>query len=277
MSQTTSRYPFAILLGVNEIASATGIRLLQMGYRVLLSHDPDVPVIRRRMAFHDVLYGDSVQIEGVAAGRVDDAMQLLRFLRRPPSLGVTWLGLLDLLTVSRIDLLIDARMQKHRVTPDLRRLANLTIGLGPGFSSEANCDVAIETRPGRVGVVSDRRWTDAPDHVASRLGDVGSERFVYSPFAGRWRTPVDIGTRIYKGFVVGHLEGTPIPAPRDGFLRGIVRDGLEVPANVKLIELDPRERNAQWTGTDERGRAIALATAKAVSLPMPVRAQVLTT
>lgn len=273
MSQT-SRYPFAILLGVNEIASATGVRLLQMGYRVLLSHDPDVPVIRRRMAFHDVLYGDSVQIEGVVAGRVDDAMQLLRVLRRPPSLSVTWLGLLDLLPVSRIDVLIDARMQKHRVTPDLRRLANLTIGLGPGFSGDANCDVAIETRPGKVDIVSGDRWTDAPDGVASRLGDVGSERFVYSPFAGRWRTPVDIGTRIYKGFVVGHLEGTPIPAPRDGFLRGIVRDGLEVPANVKLVEIDPRERHAQWTGTDERGRAIALATTRAVSLHTLARAQI---
>ena len=55
-------------------------------------------------------------------------------------------------------------------------------------------------------------------------------------------------------------------APRDGILRGIVRDGSEVPAGVKLVEIDPRGRDAQWTGTDDRGRAIASATVAAVRL-----------
>ena len=55
-------------------------------------------------------------------------------------------------------------------------------------------------------------------------------------------------------------------APRDGILRGIARDGIEVPAGIKLLEIDPRGRDAQWTGTDGRGRAIASATAAAVRL-----------
>ena len=64
--------------------------------------------------------------------------------------------------------------------------------------------------------------------------------------------------------MLGHLSGVPVLAPRDGILRGIVRDGSEVPAGVKLLEIDPRGRDAQWTGTDRRGRAIAEATAAAV-------------
>jgi hypothetical protein len=43
----------------------------------------------------------------------------------------------------------------------------------------------------------------------------------------------------------------------DGFLRGIARDGVVVPQNVKLVEVDPRGRASSWTGTDEYGRAIA--------------------
>ena len=43
----------------------------------------------------------------------------------------------------------------------------------------------------------------------------------------------------------------------DGFLRGIARDGVVVPQNVKLVEVDPRGRASTWTGTDEYGRAIA--------------------
>jgi hypothetical protein len=42
----------------------------------------------------------------------------------------------------------------------------------------------------------------------------------------------------------------------DGVLRGIARDGSRVPADVKLLEIDPRGRQACWTGMDERGRAI---------------------
>ncbi|WP_158670349.1 xanthine dehydrogenase [Bradyrhizobium guangdongense] len=255
---------FAVVLGTNEIASAIGIQLLRAGYCVVLSHDPNPPVIRRKMAFHDALFADNARVEDVVAERVDDCMQVHHALREPARVFVTWLGLLDLLPVRQIDVLIDARLQKRRITPDLRRLARLTLGLGPGFSSNSNCDVAVETRPGKIGLVTDQHWTDAADGVASLLGNVGAERFVYSQFAGRWRTPVEIGTRVYKGLVLGHLSGAPMLAPRDGILRGIARDGIEVPVNVKLFEIDPRGRHAQWTGTDERGRSIARAVQGAI-------------
>ena len=53
-------------------------------------------------------------------------------------------------------------------------------------------------------------------------------------------------------------------APFDGVIRGIARDGSSVPAHVKLIEIDPRGRNACWTGIDDRGRAIADAAVRAI-------------
>jgi hypothetical protein len=264
MSQSIGLRPFAIILGTNEIASAIGVHLSRTGHCVVLSHDPEPPVIRRKMAFHDALFADATQIEGVVGERVDDAMQILEALRAPSGVLVTWLGLLDLLPIRRIDILIDARLQKHRITPDLRRLARLTLGLGPGFSANSNCDVAVETRPGNIGLVEQGGWTDAADGMASRLGGVGAERFVYSPFAGRWHTPIEIGTRVYKDLVLGHLSGVSIAAPRDGILRGIVRDGSEVAAGVKLLEIDPRGRLSQWTGIDDRGRTIAQATLSAI-------------
>ncbi len=55
-------------------------------------------------------------------------------------------------------------------------------------------------------------------------------------------------------------------APFDGILRGIVRDGTEVPSGVKLLEIDSRGRKAHWTGIDSRGQLIANAVAKAISL-----------
>lgn len=254
---------FAVVMGTNEIASAVAVHLHRARYSVVLSHDPQPPVIRRKMAFHDVLFGEALEVDGVAGERVDNGMQVFN-RRSPDGVLVTGLGLLDLLAVRSVDLLVDARMQKRQITPDLRRLARVAVGLGPGFSTAANCDIAIETRPARIGVVVRDGWTDAPDGAASPLGELGSERFVYSTAPGRWHTPVEIGSRVFRGFVLGHLAGAPVRAPRDGILRGIVRDGSEVPAGVKLLEIDPRGRDAQWTGIDQRGHAIAEATLAAI-------------
>ena len=53
---------------------------------------------------------------------------------------------------------------------------------------------------------------------------------------------------------------------------GIVRDGLEVPAGVKLLEIDPRKQPG-WTGIDERGRGIAQATLNAIAFENARRAR----
>jgi hypothetical protein len=257
---------FAVVLGTNEIASAVAVYLHRARYGVVLSHDPHPPVIRRKMAFHDVLYGEVMEVDGVIGERADNGMQVFKASRDPDRVLVTGLGLLDLLAVRAVDLLVDARMQKRQVKPDLRRVAGITVGLGPGFSVSANCDIAIETRPARNGAIVREGWTDAADGAASLLGNAGSERFAYSSAQGRWHTPVEIGTRIFKDFVLGHLSGAPARAPHDGILRGIVRDGSEVPSGVKLAEIDPRGRHAQWTGIDERGRTIAEATLNAIRI-----------
>jgi hypothetical protein len=156
-------------------------------------------------------------------------------------------------------------MQKYQMTPDLRRLARLTIGLGPGFAGGTNCDIAVETRPGKAGRIIQQGSTDAPDGVPPYLGGRREERFVRAEVCGRWHTAIEIGTRVFKDFVVGHLGNTPVRAPFDGILRGIVRDGTEIPAGVKLVEIDPRGRKASFTGIDDRGRVIAKAVTKAIS------------
>jgi len=242
------------------------VLLRRGGYGVVLSHDPLPPVIRRKMAFHDALFDDAVSVAGVAAQRADTGFEIRTSLGRVPGVIVTELGLLDLIVLRSLDILVDARMQKYLATPDLRRLARLTIGLGPGFCGDANCDVAIETRPDKAGQIIEQGPAEPPDGVSRRLGNRWGDRFVRSEFSGRWKTAIEIGTRVFKDFVVGHLGNVPIRAPFDGILRGIIRDGTEVPAGVKLLEIDSRGRKATWTGLDSRGRLIANAVARAISI-----------
>ena len=125
----------AVILGTNEIASAIAVELTREGYAVVLSCDPFPPVIRRGMAFHDALFDDHAAVEGVVGERAETALEIADVFVKPERVAVTPLALTDLIALRTPDLLIDARMQKHRVTPDLRGITRLSIGVGPNFIS----------------------------------------------------------------------------------------------------------------------------------------------
>ena len=255
---------FAIILGTNEIASAVAVRLLWEGYNAALSYDPHPPALRRGMSFHDALFDDSAQVDGIIGRRAENAVELFEIFASRGCVAVTPLHATDLIPLRRADAIIDARMQKDRVTPDLRGLAGVAVGLGPNFTIGKNCDVAIETHPARAGSVVRTGRTWACDGIPRALGGLGEERFLRAPRAGVWRTPLNIGDRVYKGVRIGRQDGAPLIAPMDGFLRGLARDGAPAPEGAKLVEIDTRGRLACWTGTDEIGRALAEATTQAV-------------
>lgn len=252
------RSGLAMVLGTNEIASAVAVHLERAGFGVVLSHDPDPPVIRRGMAFHDALWGETVEIEGIRAEPIGRAYEVLAVAALADRVAITRLGLVDLMVVGPFDLIVDARLHKYAATPDLRPLARLSIGVGPGFAAGVDCTLAVETRPARATTLLTRGATSEPDRIPQVLGGFGEERFARSTHIGRWHTAMPIGTRVYRGMIVGHLDGTAVAAPIDGILRGLVRDGFEVDEGVKLLEIDPRNRwQVQWTGIDSRARAIA--------------------
>jgi hypothetical protein len=265
---------FVIILGTNEIASAIAARLSREHFRVVMSHDPFPPVIRRGMAFHDALYDDGAEVDGIVAQRADTALEIVDALADPGKIVATHRQLTDIITLKSPAVVIDARMQKNRTTPDLRGLARLTIGVGPKFTVNHNCDIAIETHPASTGALVELGETRLGDGVARTLGGVGKERFVYSECDGVWRTPLDVGALVFRGFVIGYQDRIAVRAPMDGYLRGIARDGVHAPAGAKLVEIDPRGRSACWTGSDERGRRIAKAVVAAME-KTPTRRHVL--
>jgi hypothetical protein len=256
----------AIVLGTNEIASAAAVYLHRAGYGAVLVHAPVPPVIRRGMAFHDALYGEPASVDMITAVRADRAIDTLSVFCRHEHVAVTELGLCDLIILGPIDLLIDARMQKRVTPPDFRGLARMTIGLGPGFTVNVNCDAAIETRPAETGAVIRLGKTAPADGIPRVLSGAGRERFVYTGTAGNWRTGASIGMLVQEGGVLGHLDGMPVNAPLTGTLRGIARDGTWLPAAVKLLEIDARLEGARWTGMEPRARVIAEAVLDAAGI-----------
>ena len=175
--------PLAVVLGTNEIASAVAVSLTCKGYAVVMSHDPFPPVIRRGMAFHDALYDDFVEVGGIVGERAESLLEIVAVAARREKVAVTPLSLTDLLAFRTADVLVDARMQKNRVTPDFRRLARITIGLGPKFLVGVNCDIAVEAQ--RSARALWWRMARPRSPTASRAPSAASVASVSSTRSGR--------------------------------------------------------------------------------------------
>jgi hypothetical protein len=250
--------PLVVVLGTNEVASAIAVRLTYNSHRVILSHDPSAPVLRRNMAFQDVLFGDHAELDGIVGRRAESIMEFATTLAAPGVVAVTPLQLMDLIVVRRLEALVDARLLVSRVTPDLRGCAAVTIGVGPIFETGRNCDFAVDTQPCQTITPVEQR-SKAPDDRVRARGANSADFVICAPREGEWVTPLDVGARVYRGITLGRLAGARVFAPRDGYLRGVARDGAFIPKGAKFLEIDPRGRGPISTGTDEHGRAVAIA------------------
>lgn len=224
----------ALVLGTGAIASAIAVRLHMRGWGAVLSHDTAAPVLRRAMAFYDALFADEVVLDGVRGMGASSTLAVDRILRRPGTVAVTELDLMDLMVLGPFDLLIDARLQGATTKPDLRWLAQLSFGIGDGWYGGVNCDMAMRLPP--------EKTTEAIK--------------VRAPASGIWHSAIEPGMRVFRTMALGKAGDAAISAPCDGIALGCLRDGQVVRAGMALVELAPHLRFAPQGTTDAFGRDI---------------------
>lgn len=255
-----------LVIGGGDVGSAIAHRLFSRGIRVLLSERPSSPHARRGMAFTDALFEGRSTLAGVEARWQPDIASVEECWRQNAAVPLVTMPEHLLTAAIRFDALVEATMRRYQVPPDLRDAAPLVIGLGPGYAPGANCHLAIETQwgPQMGDVLRDR--PAAPRSGGPRaLDGIARERFAISPCAGTWRTQAQLGMRVIAGEPVGQIAGHSIAAPITGSLRGVARDGVEVLAGQRLVEVDPRDE-PQVFGLGERPWAIAEGVVRALDL-----------
>lgn len=247
-----------LVRGIGEIGSAVAHALFRHGYRVVV-HDVPAPLTTRRgMAFADAMFDGAAVLTQVGAQRCDSLAAIDAVLAAGRAVPVTGLDVAGAIAHLRPLVLIDARMRKRAQPESQRGLAPLTIGLGPNFVAGGNVDLAVETEWGeRLGAVIEQGATaplrGEPRPIAGHVRD----RFVYASRAGRFAAVVRIGVRVRAGETVARLDGDAVVAPLDGYVRGLVHDGLEVTAGTRVLEIDPRVEAPVFSGIGERPRRIA--------------------
>ncbi len=263
-----------LVLGGGDVGSAVAHRLFRTGLQVLISERERSPHARRGMAFTDALFDGEATLAGVCARWLPDMPGVERCWAAADAVPMVTMPEAKVMAALRFDALVEATMRRLPVPPDLRTLAPQVIGLGPGYMPGENCHLAIETQ---WGAAMGQVLTDRPAALRSggprALAGVTRERFAVAPAAGVWRTARSLGHPVAAGDALGTLGEHVIRAPLAGHLRGLARDGVQVPSGQRLAEVDPRDP-PQIFGLGERPQAIAEGVVRALGLPPHAARQV---
>jgi xanthine dehydrogenase accessory factor len=119
--------------------------------------------------------------------------------------------------------------------------APIVIALGPGFVAERDAHAVIETQRGHALGRAIYSGPAAPDSgEPGSMQSVTTKRVLRAPQAGLFESTCEIGDRVQDGQIVAYVDDTPVHAAIDGVVRGLLVDGFQVTAGLKVGDVDPR-------------------------------------
>jgi len=260
-----------LIRGAGEHASATAHCLVRCGMRVAMTEVRQPTAVRRAVSFCAAVFDGACAVEGMPGRlwRLDAWQELDRGdLDHVPVL-VDPEGFL--MEQWKPDVIVDARILK-RNEGNSPEQAPLVIGLGPGLLAGRDVHVVIETRRGHdLGRII-REGYSAPDTgIPGAIAGFTTERVLRAPCAGVVETLLEIGQGVSAGDVVCAVAGRPVAAAISGVLRGVVHDGIEVCADLKVGDVDPRGDPACCFTISDKARTISGAVLEAILSRFPPR------
>lgn len=253
-----------IVRGGGDIATGSIQKLYRAGFKVLVLEIEKPSAIRREVAFCEAIYEKEMTIEGVTAklcNSIEDIEQVWREKKIPVLVDSTGESIYKL----KPQVVIDGILAKKNYGTN-REMAPITIGLGPGFTAGEDVDVVIETMRGHnLGKLIFEGKPMANTGIPGIIKGVGKERVIYSPCAGVVKNICKIGDMVEKNQVIATVDGVEVLATISGVLRGLIREGYEVPEKFKMADIDPREEEqANCFTISDKARAIGGAVLEAV-------------
>lgn len=246
-----------IVRGGGDIATGTICHLNQCGFRVLVLECAAPTAIRRRVAFSEAVYDGVTVVEGICCRRVEKITECEDIWGQ----GAVPL-IIDpegsVITEFQPDVVVDAILAKKNLGT-YRRMAPLTIALGPGFTAGVDVDAVIETMRGHdLGRII-RKGNALPDTgVPGLIAGEGARRVIHAPASGQIRNLSSISDLVSEGQTIAMIGDVPVYASLTGVLRGIIRNGFPVEKGLKIADIDPRKEQQKNCFTiSDKARCIA--------------------
>ena len=243
-----------LVKGGGDLASGIAHRLFRCGFSVVISELPQPTVIRHTVAFAEAVYQGRCTVEGVEAV-LSSAAEAAAAIERGiipvvvDAEGALWRDL-------RPWALVDATLAK-RNTGTYREQAKLVVGVGPGFTAQQDVHVVVETNRGHeLGRVILKGAAAPNTGVPGAIGGYTQERVLRAPAAGLFRCVRAIGDTVCVGEAVAYAGEEPVCTQIAGVLRGLLHEGLQVDAGMKVADVDPRCRREHCFSISDKARAV---------------------
>ena len=291
-----NKNPIVLIRGAGDLATGVIQSLHRAGFSLVATEVPDPSAIRRSVALCEAVYDGLARVEDCQAQLCSSVGEALELLARNPSPAVSSGAFQPTLTAdqqeakgstfsSPIPLLIDPNLSclpelkpfaiidaiiAKKNTGLQRRMAPITIALGPGFSAGEDCDIVVETMRGHnLGRLIFSGTACPNSGIPGLIAGHDADRVIHSPATGSIHNLAQIGDLVEAGQILADIEGVPVKATIHGVLRGLIRDGFAVSEGLKIADIDPRYTEEMNCFTiSDKARALGNATLQALLILM---------
>lgn len=242
-----------IVRGAGDLATGIIVKLAHSGFRVIALEVDQPTAIRRKVSLSEAVY------DGVAY--VEDVRGLLVSKENAGKTGGVSIVVdpeCAILELIRPFALVDSIIAKKNLGTHLG-MADVVIGVGPGFEAGVDCHAVVETKRGhQLGRIYYKGSAIPNTGVPGVVGGETSKRVIHSPEEGYIKNNVSIGDIINEGETLFTVNESRVPSLLTGVVRGIIRDGFYVKKGMKVADVDPRlDQVENCTTISDKARTIA--------------------
>ncbi len=250
-----------VVRGAGDLATGIIIKLHNCGYKVIALEIEKPTSIRRLVSFSEAVFKGQVQIENVEGKFFDNIDDALEFD------GVSVLVDEQCKIIKELTpfCVIDSILAKKNIGTKID-MAEIVIGVGPGFNAGVDCHAVIETKRGHnLGRIYYKGFAIENTGVPGEIMGYSSQRVIYAKYTGELEIIKDITSVVKKGEIIATISGENVYATIDGVLRGIISDKIFVVKGMKIADIDPRMHEINNCNTiSEKARCVAGAVLEAI-------------
>ncbi len=238
-----------------DIASGIIHRLYMSGYKVVVLEIEKPLTIRRTVSFSEAVYNGETTVEGVRAilaKSLDSIYQILEEGHIPIYVD----GQGDIIRELKPLAVVDAIIAKKNLGTN-RKMAPITIGVGPGFEAGAGVDLVVESQRGHnLGKVIHKGKPASNTGIPGDILGYREERVIRANADGVIKTFYNIGDMVEKEDILAQIGEEVIIAQIGGILRGMIKEGTYVKKGLKIGDIDPRGVKEYAFTISDKARAI---------------------
>ena len=257
-----------VVRGGGELATGVIHRLHNAGYRVLVLEQAKPSAIRREIVFAEALYSGEKRVERVTARRAVD-LDEAKHIMKAGDVAVLVDPEAKCVRALKPKVVVDAIYAKRNLGTT-RDMAELTIGIGPGFCAGRDVRCVVETMRGHnLGrLIYEGHSMLETDPAASTMPEKASQ-VIYAPVDGRLENGRTLSFTVHTGENIAFIcsqdnQIVEIKAPVYGVLRGLIHDGYEVRKGLKIAEIDPSTRPDNCFTISAKSRCVSGAVLEAI-------------